>query len=100
MEDLRRLQAANDGIVFDDMTFLEYKPEVIIALLSVEIPRTIPARYGDLKLPALVPLIFTTNVYERLFPRAHDAEIEWFHDDDALRDMLHQLTADHENPRH
>ncbi|MEM7740584.1 MAG: FMN-binding negative transcriptional regulator [Pseudomonadota bacterium] len=26
--------------------------------------------------------------------------IEWFHDDDALRDMLHQLTADHENPRH
>jgi len=69
VEDLRSLCADHDGIVFDDMSFLSYTAEVTIALLSVEYERSIPARYTDIVLPAHVPLIFTTNIYARLFPR-------------------------------
>lgn len=74
LEDLRLVTTTTDGIVFDDVSFFDHEPEQIIQLLSVEIPRTIKGRYENIRLEPGTPLLFTTNVYARLFPVAYDDE--------------------------
>ena len=60
-DDLKRISFTCDGLVFDDMDFAEWKAEEVISLLNWTKERTIAARYADAQVPALIPMIFTTN---------------------------------------
>jgi len=61
-DDLKALGLRVDGIIFDDVDLKDWKPEEVIALLNVTKERTVGARYSDARLPADVPLVFTTNM--------------------------------------
>jgi len=78
-DDLKSLGLRVDGIIFDDVDLKDWKPEEVIALLNVTKDRTVGARYSDARLPANVPLIFTTNLgmtspFDSLFPMGKSAE--------------------------
>ena len=60
-DDLKRFRGATDGIVFDDVDFRDWTPEDTIGLLSMDKPRSLPARFHDAFIEADIPLIFTTN---------------------------------------
>lgn len=69
-EDLKKYRpAVHDGIVFDDMSFKDFAPNIAIHLTDFEAPRTINAKYGSVTLPACTRKIFTSNVpWEACFP--------------------------------
>ena len=77
-DDLKRISFMTDGLAFDDMSLRDWPPEDVIALLSVDKARSLPARYTDAYIPADMPIIFTTNLsmsdHESIFPRGHNAE--------------------------
>jgi len=70
MEDLKRLKADHDCIVFDDMLFKGiYTLEQCIQLCDVSFPRTISVKYGSVTIPAGMRRIFTSNrEFEDCFP--------------------------------
>ena len=78
-DDLKSLGLRVDGIIFDDVDLKSWQPEEIISLLNVTKDRSIGARYSDARLPADVPLIFTTNMgmtspFDSIFPMGKSAE--------------------------
>ena len=74
VEDLRKISDRTDGLVFDDMPFSSWSTTEVIILLSIELDRTLKARYVDIDLPENLPMIFTTTVLDNFFPRGRNAE--------------------------
>ena len=69
-DDLKRMAANTDGLVFDDMDFSDWTPEDVICLLDMTKNRSVPARYSDSFIEADIPMIFTSNKKpKRMFPR-------------------------------
>jgi hypothetical protein len=73
VDDLKRLTFRHDGIVFDDVDFRGWPPTEVIALLDYNIPRSLGARFHDVRLDAFFPIIMTSNVYP-IFPAGDNAE--------------------------
>ena len=73
IEDLHGIGLRTDGLVFDDLSFRDWEPEPVIALLDTEQDSSIHCRYTDARIPANMPRIFTTNLtcenrYTTIFP--------------------------------
>ena len=60
-DDLKRVRAGCDGLIFDGMTFDDWTTEDAICLLDMDKPRSLPARFSDAFIEADVPMIFFTN---------------------------------------
>lgn len=74
-DDLKRIAAGTDGIIFDDVNFRDWSPEDAICLLEADQPRSLPARFTDAFIEADMPLIFTTNKRpSKIFPRGSTGE--------------------------
>ena len=69
MEDLKRLTPKNDGIVFDDFSFMGFTIEDCIHICDIEMPRTINVKHGSVTIPSRLPRIITSNKpFVELFP--------------------------------
>ena len=74
-DDLKRFRGATDGIVFDDVDFRDWTPEDTIGLLSMDKPRSLPARFHDAFIEADIPMIFITNKKpKKMFVRAESSK--------------------------
>jgi hypothetical protein len=63
--------SATTHLVFDEANFLHLEPEACINLLDSFTEHDVPARYSDVRLPA-IPRIFVTNKPMRWsFPNGH-----------------------------
>ncbi len=52
----------HDGIVFDDMTFVDWTREEQLHIVEQEVPKSIRILYGTKRIPAHTKKIFTTNM--------------------------------------
>ncbi len=76
VDDLRAyLPHVHDGLVFDDMAFLQIPIEARIHLLDWEYPAPVHLRYSNVVIPARTPRIFTHNT-GHVFTMQHDARHE------------------------
>lgn len=67
LDKLRQFSPDHDGIVFNDISFTDRKPEDVIAILEWEDPAQIAARYFDAEIPPGTRRIFTHNLPNPFF---------------------------------
>ena len=71
-DDLKRVRAGCDGLIFDGMTFDDWTTEDAICLLDMDKPRSLPTRFSDAFIEADVPMIFFTNKEPgKIFPERY-----------------------------
>lgn len=76
MDDLKKLNRDNDGLVFDDMSFNHYPATSILHLTDVQEQRSIHGRYNNSTIPKGMPRIFTSN--GNIWPMMEDKVWEAF----------------------
>lgn len=76
MDDLKKLQSSNDGIVFDDMSFDHIPPRSVIHLLDNDCERSLHVRYGTVTIPARTKKIFTSNTDNPFYKDEIDNELK------------------------
>ena len=68
-EDLKRVDAETELIIFDDFDFGQYSIEQCIHFVDTEVPTSLNVKYGSVNLPAGMRRIITTNKsFDELFP--------------------------------
>jgi len=78
IEDVRVFDpSVHDLLILDDVNFRQRSAEWAIALLDFYFDRTVAARYTDVRIPRLTPMIFTTNwpmndTQTSIFPRGEN----------------------------
>lgn len=91
IDDLKDLTPDNDGIVFDDMSFLHWPLESIIHLMPRDYDSRVNVRYSTVHVPYNIPKIFVSNKGNPFFKSSPpldstpDQIVDWNKQVDAIK---------------
>lgn len=68
------IAGVHDGLVFDDMTFHHWPIEQVIHLVDLEHDSPIHLRYHNVTIPAGLPRIFTSNLWNPFYETKMERE--------------------------
>jgi hypothetical protein len=87
IDQLKKLKSTNDGIIFDDMNFENYRREEQIHILDVKNDRGINVKHGVVVIKKGTPRVFTSNVPIFTFDPAISRRIRYIKVEEDLRIM-------------
>lgn len=74
IEALKKLSPDNDAIIFDDMSFLHWPTESVIALVDQDFDSDINVRYSTVNIPAHTTKVFTHNTRDIFYKQETNDE--------------------------